>query len=55
MKKWIAPKLSELNIKNTYAGGLGNKADGVVYEIFGFKLVGTSGPAIDDPDFIVVS
>jgi len=55
MEKWNKPQLLDLDVRYTEAGGLGRKADGVVYDVYGFKVIGTSGPPIDDEAFVPVN
>jgi len=55
MKKWNKPQLLDLDVRYTEGGGGGVSNDGVQYDVFGWIVFGTSGPPIDDPDFIPVS
>ncbi|BCN29029.1 hypothetical protein [Anaeromicropila herbilytica] len=51
MKTWNNPELLTLNVKFTREGSLGGDGDGVHYDVFGRDVIGTSGPAIDDPNW----
>jgi hypothetical protein len=55
MKKWSKPQLLDLSFRYTELGGLGGQPDSALYQVFGFKLIGTSGPAIDDPNIIRIN
>jgi hypothetical protein len=55
MKKWSKPQLSDLSFRYTELGGLGGQADSAVYEVFGFKLIGTSGPELTDERFVRIN
>lgn len=49
MKEWVSPKLWILGAEQTKAGGGGGEGDDVTYEVYGYKLIGTSGDPIDLP------
>ncbi|WPC43295.1 hypothetical protein [Clostridium sp. JS66] len=49
MKEWKNPELWTLCAKYTEAGGNGGAGDGVHYDINGYVLIGTSGPALPLP------
>lgn len=55
MKKWNKPQLLDLSYRYTEAGGLGGDPDGVMYQIRGRLLIGTSGLPINHPEIVRVS
>jgi hypothetical protein len=52
MLKWTRPRLTDLSVRYTEAGGLGGASDGVVYQVGLFIKHGTSGPALPNPPFV---
>lgn len=49
MKEWNKPQLVDLSTKYTEAGGMGGAGDGVHYDVYGYIVIGTSGPDLPFP------
>jgi len=54
MEKWNKPQIVDLDAQYTEGGGGGVQGDGVMYDFFGYKVIGTSGPALPNPPFVPV-
>lgn len=55
MEKWSKPRLTDLSVRYTEAGGAGGAPDGQAFQIIGipgFIVFGGSGAQLPNPPFV---